>query len=300
MPPGNSWLLITLQTPFWAAILIGLALILAIALAGIGYWRLSRRQEKLLKELRESQPHKPALTAPGSTSSQDAYLQFIHNISHEVSNPLQSIQTNLDNMAGCTQQETARWQQYLAIITTEIRRLRELTENLRMLSRLETPDVPVKREPVNIKGVIEAVMMAQVEVAEAKRVRLIYNGPERPARVLGDRDHLYRVLNNLVDNSVKYVHPEGGEVIIAVHEVNGRMAVRVSDDGIGIPAEDLPYIFEMAYRMPHSGNLRKAGSGLGLAIVKRIVEQHGGMIQIESQPDLGTSIVFDLPLYVPV
>jgi signal transduction histidine kinase len=299
MPPGNSWLLITLQAPFWAAILIGLVLILAIGLAGIRYWRLSRRQEKLLEELRESRAKQSVPAAPSITSSQDAYIQFIHNISHEVSNPLQSIQTNLDNMAGCTPQETVRWQQYLAIITTEIRRLRDLTENLRMLSRLETPDVPVKREPVNIKGVIEAVMMAQVEVAEAKRVRLVYNGPERPARVLGDRDHLYRVLNNLVDNSVKYARPEGGEVIIAVQEADGRMAVRVSDDGIGIPPEDLPYVFEMAYRMPHSGNLRKAGSGLGLAIVKRIVEQHGGVIQIESQPGQGTSIVFDLPLYLP-
>ena len=280
MPPGNSWLLITLQAPFWAAILIGLALILVIALAAIGYWRLSRRQEKLLDELRDSRTQKPGAgsTAPDPAVSQNAYLLFIHNIAHEVSNPLQSIQTNLDNMAGCTPQETARWQQYLGIITTEIRRLRELTENLRTLSRLETPDVPVKREPVNIKGVIEAVMMAQVEVAEAKGVRLIYNGPERPARVLGDRNHLYQVLNNLVDNSVKYAHPEGGEVIITVQEGNDRLSVRVSDDGMGIPAEDIPYVFEMAYRMPHSGNLRKAGSGLGLAIVKRIVEQHGGKI----------------------
>lgn len=299
MPPGNSWLLITLQAPFWAAILIGVVLILVLALVVIAYWRLYRRQERLLDELRQSQEKKSAQMAPVKDATQDAYLLFIHNISHEVSNPLQSIQTNLDNMAGCTPQETARWQQYLAIITTEIRRLRELTENLRMLSRLETPDVPVKREPVNIKGVVEAVMMAQVEVAETKGVRLVYSGPERPARVLGDRNHLYQVLNNLVDNSVKYARPDGGEVIIAVQEENGRMSVRVSDDGIGIPAEDLPYVFEMAYRIPHSGNLRKASSGLGLAIVRRIVEQHGGRIQIESEPGRGTSITFDLPLYVP-
>ena len=299
MPPGDSWLLITLQSPLWAAVLIGLILILVIALAGFGYWRLSRRLGRLQEELRQYHENRKVQNIPTAGSSQDAYLLFIHNISHEVSNPLQSIQTNLDNMAGCTPQETARWQQYLGIITTEIRRLRELTENLRMLSRLETPDVPVKREPVNIKGVIEAVMMAQVEVAEGKGVRLIYSGPERPARVLGDRNHLYQVLNNLVDNSVKYARPEGGEVIVAVQEENGRMSVRVSDDGMGIPAEDLPYIFEMAYRMPHSGNLRKAGSGLGLTIVKRIVEQHGGKIQIESEPGRGTSITFDLPLYVP-
>jgi signal transduction histidine kinase len=301
MPPGNAWLLITLQAPLWAAILISLVLILLVLSVFVGYYRLSRQNKKLQAELQA--PRSLEQNAPTSETllslDQSAYLQFLYNISHEVSNPLQSIQTNLDNMARCSPQESGRWQQYLGIINAEIHRLIELTENLRLLSRLETPEIPIKREPVNIKGVIEAVMMAQVEVAEAKGVRLIYNGPERPARVLGDRDHLRQVLNNLVDNAIKFSHPEGGEIIIEVQEENTSMRVRVIDNGIGIQEQDLPYVFDTAFQAPMTGNFRKAGSGLGLAIAKRIIEQHGGKIQIQSLPDKGTTVSFDLPLYVP-
>jgi len=107
------------------------------------------------------------------------------------------------------------------------------------------------------------------------------------------------VLLNLVDNGIKYGRPGGGEVIINVQEEGQRLLVRVIDDGIGISPDDLPYVFDTAYQAPHTGSLRRAGSGLGLAIVKRIVEQHGGQIRIHSQPGQGTTVAFDLPLYVP-
>lgn len=287
MPPANSWLIVTLQSPLWMAILIVLALVVALVVISVVYYRLSRQNKK------------GVVPSTGAGSEKEAYLQFLYNISHEVSNPLQSIQTNLDNMARCEPQETARWQQYLAITTAEIQRLVKLTENLRLLSRLDTPDIPIKREPVNIKGVIEAVMMAQAELAEAKGLRLIYNGPERPARVLGDRDHLCQVLNNLVDNGIKFARSEGGEVIISVQEAGGRLQVRVIDNGIGISEQDLPYVFDTAYQSPLTGRLHKTGSGLGLTIARKIIEQHEGQIQIASQPDKGTTVSFDLPLYRP-
>lgn len=294
MPPVNSWLIITLQSPVWVAILVAVALVVLVILLIAVYYRLSKRNKKLKDELR-------GVSASTGISSpeKEAYLQFLYNISHEVSNPLQSIQTNLDNMARCDPQETARWGQYLAIINAEIQRLIKLTENLRLLSRLETPDIPIKREPVNIKGVIEAVMMTQAELAEARGVRLSYKGPERPARVLGDRDHLYQVLNNLVDNGIKFAHSEGGEVTIRVQEAGGQVQVRVIDDGIGIPEQDLPFVFDTAYQSPLTGRLHKAGSGLGLAICRRIIEQHGGKISIISQLDEETTVSFELPVYNP-
>ncbi len=294
MPPDTSWLIITLRSPLWIAILIVLGLVAALVIIGVNYFRLFRRNKQLCDDLQ-----KGSVSPAASSSEREAYLQFLYNISHEVSNPLQSIQTNLDNMARCEPQETARWQQYLAITTAEIQRLIKLTENLRLLSRLETPDIPIKREPVNIKGVIESVMMAQADLAETRGVRLIYNGPIRPARVLGDRDHLCQVLNNLVDNGVKYAPSEGGEVVISVQEAGGRIEVRVIDNGIGISELDLPYVFDTAYQSPLTGRLRKTGSGLGLTIAKRIIEQHGGKIQITSQPGKGTTVTFDLPLYQP-
>jgi signal transduction histidine kinase len=128
---------------------------------------------------------------------------------------------------------------------------------------------------------------------------LRYVGLERPARVLGDRDRLRQVLMNLVGNGIKYSQPEGGEVIVSVQEERDRLYVRVSDEGVGIAEEDLPHIFDTAYRAPDARSFRCKGSGLGLAIVKRIVEQHGGEIRVQSRPGEGTTFSFDLPLYAP-
>ncbi|MGW8250367.1 MAG: sensor histidine kinase, partial [Anaerolineales bacterium] len=201
--------------------------------------------------------------------------------------------------AQCTPEETGRWQQYHAVIGAEIHRLSTLTENLRMLSRLETTGAAVKREPVNIKGVIEAVMMAQIETAEQRGVRLIYNGPQRPGRVLGDRDHLQQVIFNLIDNGIKYAQYSGGEVVINVQEKTDHLLIAVVDDGVGISADDLPYVFETAYQAPQQGRLRRAGSGLGLAIVRKIVDQHGGWVDIQSRLGEGTTVTVKLPLYLP-
>ena len=303
MPPIDSWLTITLQMPLWAGILI-LVLLAALLVAGVWIFvRRSNRHKMLAAELEELRSQVGSASLVERTAvennAHDEYLQFMYNISHEVSNPLQSIQTNLDNLAQCTPAETGRWQQYHDIITAEIRRLSALTENLRILSRLETPGVPVKREAVNIKGVIERVMMAQVETAEKRGVRLIYNGPERPGRVLGDRDHLQQVLFNLVDNGIKYAQDGGGEVEINVQERGDQLLVRVIDDGVGISPDDLPYVFETAYQAPREGRLRRTGSGLGLAIVRKIVEQHGGQVQIQSKLGAGTTVTINLPLYAP-
>jgi two-component system phosphate regulon sensor histidine kinase PhoR len=179
----------------------------------------------------------------------------------------------------------------------EIGRLGSMTENLRLLSRLETPDLPIEWEPVNIKGVIEGVIMALFHTAENRGVRLLYSGPDRPARVLGSRDHLHQMLMNLVENGIKYSKYQGGEVMIHLKEEGDRLFLRVIDNGIGIQAEDIPFIFDTAYRAPATGSLRRAGTGLGLAIVKRIIEQQRSDIRVESQPGVGTTFSFDLPLY---
>jgi signal transduction histidine kinase len=210
---------------------------------------------------------------------------------------LQSIQTNLDNMAACQVDEARRWRQYQATIAAEVQRMSSLTENLRLLAHLETPDAPLNQEPVNLKGVVEEVIMALHDAAEAQGVRLRYVGPERPSRVLGDRDRLVQVLRNLVDNGIKYSRAEGGAVIVGVQEEGPSLQVRVSDEGVGIAPEDLPHIFDTAYRAPDARSFRRKGSGLGLAIVKRIVEQHGGEIRVQSRPGEGTAFSFSLPVH---
>jgi two-component system sensor histidine kinase VicK len=202
-------------------------------------------------------------------------------------------------MASSTPEEVGRWRQSYTIISNELKRLFTLTENLRLLSRLETSEKSIKREPVNLKGVIEDVIMAEADRASSRSVQLEYRGPERPARVLGNRDQLRQVLSNLVDNSIKYSKESGGEVIISLQEENDNIRIRVSDEGIGIPKEDIPYVFDTAYRAPVTKSMKRSGSGLGLAIAKRIVEQHGGEIQIQSEIGEGTTVSFNVPLYKP-
>jgi signal transduction histidine kinase len=301
MPPLDSWLEFTIRTQFLTVLALALLLVGLIAGGAFAWRRLLVRTRRLASEVQalRAQVAKHTAQEAQQAVASEAYRHFIYNLSHEVANPLQSIRTNLDNMAICSLDEAGRWRQYHAIIAAEVQRLAALTENLRLLSRLETPDAPTVREPVNLKAVIEGVIMALFEMAEARGVRLRYVGPERPARVLGDRDRLYQALANLVDNGIKYSKPQGGEVVISVQEEGGRLRVRVSDEGVGISEVDLPYIFDTAYRAPDARSLRRAGSGLGLTIVRRIVEQHGGEIHVQSRLGEGTTFAFDLPLYLP-
>jgi signal transduction histidine kinase len=231
--------------------------------------------------------------------AQEAYLEFIANLSHEVSNPLQSIQINLDNLASNGPEETGHWRQSLTMISAEVKRLFTLTENLRLLSHLENTDLVVKRESVNLKSVIEDVIMAEADRAANRQILLNYRGPERPARVLGNRGQLHQVVSNLVDNSIKYAKESGGAVAISLQEDADRILVRVSDEGIGISEVDLPYVFDTAYRAPAVKSVKRTGSGLGLAIAKRVVEQHGGEIKVQSQAGEGTTVTFTVPVYRP-
>jgi two-component system, OmpR family, phosphate regulon sensor histidine kinase PhoR len=293
MPDLDSWLAITIRLP--VAVLIGGH----VGLLALIIWAVRRYR-------RRSAERVPAAGGPPASASsvgdadrelafaRENYQFFVHNVAHEVSNPLQSIQTNLDNMVECRPDEVGRWQQYHDIIVGEIKRLARLTDNLRTLSRLETPRAPAVREPVNMKAVIEEVIMARAAEAKARGLRLCYVGPQRPARVMGDRDRLLRVVLNLVDNGIKY--SDEGTVTVSIREEVNRLVVGVTDEGLGIAEEDMPRIFDLAYRAPSGRSFHRQGSGLGLAVVRRIVGQHGGSIQVDSLPGEGATFTFDLPL----
>jgi len=301
MPPLDSWVRITARL-IDIGLLIVLIIILLLAALGFVLWQSGKikrlnSKTKELSEKVEALESKPVTTE--DTSARETYLQFIYNLSHEVANPLQSIQINLENMAGSSPEEVGRWRQSYAIISNELKRLFTLTVNLRLLSRLETAEQAIQREPVNLKSVIEDVIMAEADRAWSKKIQLVYRGPERPARVLGNRDQLRQVVSNLVDNSIKYARESGGEVVISLLEEREDILVRVSDEGLGIAEDDIPFVFDTAYRSPAAGSVKRAGSGLGLAIAKRVVEQHGGEIRVQSKAGEGTTVAFKLPVYKP-
>ena len=292
-------LLMRITIPYWQAILLTLLIGAVLFILILGLFRYVNK----IKMSRESNgrslgPLNERIVELENELSRknDADRAFVYNLSHEISNPLQSIKTNLDIMSKCKPDETGRWKQLYVTIKGQIKRLSNTLNNLRSLSLLETPDAPINLETINIKLVIEEVILALVEFAETKNVQLSYKGPEQPARILGDRDLLMQMMVNLVDNGIKYSKEDGGGVIIGVNDEDEDLWVRVIDNGIGIDEEDLPYIFETAYRAP---TFRSSGSGLGLALVKMIVEKHGGEIRVKSQKGEGTTFSFDIPLFTP-
>jgi len=299
--PFTSWVILTIPLPAWFAIFLVVFVAAVIFVLVNQSIKKSARIHRLTQELEQAKaaqaPSKPA--EEDVAAVKEAYQQFLYNISHEVSNPLQGIQTNLDNIARLQPEETAQARQYLQVALAEVRRLGRLTENLKILSRLESGSYPVRLQPVNIRGVIEDVLMSQYQAAEARGIEIKYEGPDRLVRILGDRDQLFQVFVNLVDNAVKYSRADGGAILISVQEEANRICVRVSDDGIGIPLEDQPNLFQTAYRVADARSRRPKGSGIGLAIVKRVIEQHGGKIEVRSQPGEGTTFTFDLPIYSP-
>lgn len=296
MPPLDSWMVISVRIPFLAAIPVGLTLLGLIGFVVITLRRNLRQIRTLSQSVDELNRE---IVQSDTKSVRNAYLQFIYHISHEVSNPLQSIQTNLENMADCSPGEIGRWKQYYAIIKQEIKRLFDLTENLRLLSRLEPGNTPIEREPVNLQSVIENVIMAQTERASTRNIGLKYEGPNRPGKVLGNRAHLHQMIINLVDNSIKYSKDTGGEIVIRLSEADHFLQITVQDDGIGIPETDLPFVFDTAYRSPNTLSMHRSGSGLGLAIVKRIVEEHEGTVRADSSVEDGTTVTVELPVYTP-
>jgi len=290
----NTWLEIIISIPTILAVPLLVVILVLVVLGAVYIWRMVSRNKKLTRELEEI-----SLEKANWEASREEIINLLYNVSHDVANPLQSILTNLDNMEDLTPEDMGLWHQNRLTIISEIKRLINITRNIQQIPGLLTDESRIYREPVNIKAIIEDVMMSQIETAEAKGVRLIYDGPERPPRVLGDREQLQQVIANLVNNGIKYSDNGNREVLIQVGEDQNKLCVRVIDNGIGIPEDDLPFMFERGFRAPGTRKHKISGSGYGLFLTKRIVEHHGGKINVKSQQGEGTTFSIELPIFNP-
>lgn len=223
------------------------------------------------------------------------YRNFVSNVSHELKTPLTVIQGHVAAVGEGLAEDDPR-QTPLRIVAQEAARLTQLVDNLLLLSRLEMPDFTLERRPVNLEAVVEDAILQMSDLAEERDVSLNLQRSGRLPRVQADQARLKQVLINLLDNGIKY-NRESGSVTVCLEACEEHAIVRVRDTGEGIPAQDLPHIFEKMYRAGRRGRYVE-GSGLGLSIVQRIVEQHGGAISVESRPGAGTTFTVTLP-YVP-
>jgi heavy metal sensor kinase len=218
--------------------------------------------------------------------------RFIADVGHELRTPLTVIKGNVGLMRKleCGDEEA------LDSIDDEVDRLSRMVGDLLLLARAESGKLPLNREQVEMDTLLlEVLQQTQVLAADHLNQRL-----EEIDQVLvcGDRDRLKQVLLNLIGNAIKYT-PKGGEVVASLSKVGDQARMTIADNGPGIPAEDLPHIFERFYRTEKSRTRSKDGKGfgLGLSIAYWIVRHHGGHIEVESQEGQGTRFDVWLPLF---
>ena len=204
--------------------------------------------------------------------------QFTADVSHELRTPLSVLKVQAQS-ALASRELDPEAASLVRSQLEEIDRLALMVEDLLTLSRLESG--AVERASVDVADVVLESLEQLTAVAESKGVDVSVTRVE-PTVVEGDRSQLRRVVSNLLDNALKFTEP-GGSVSVELGRREGVVRLVVADDGQGIPASDIPRIFERFYRADPSRSRRTGGAGLGLAIVKRIVEVHGGTVTVESE-----------------
>lgn len=217
--------------------------------------------------------------------------EFVSTVSHDLRTPLTTILgyvSLLDRVGPLNEQQ----QEFVQKVKSSIEDITALISDLLDLGRIEA-GYGLEMEPVQLDEIIEEAVEAFRPVAEEKRQDLRWERRQLPV-INGNPRRLRQVLDNLLSNAVKYT-PEGGWVAVEAFEDNRHVVVRVSDNGIGIPLEDQPYIFERFYRVQTDATQDIRGTGLGLSIVKSVVEKHGGRVWVESRPGVGTTFTFVLP-----
>jgi OmpR-family two-component system manganese-sensing sensor histidine kinase len=235
--------------------------------------------------------------------------QFTADASHELRNPIATIQTNVQVALAEPDIEPQQHQQ-LQVIERLTRRLGRLVDDLLFLARQDSGIVQQQWVDVPLDALLIEVIEEQLAIATTQNLSLSLEIVDQPNTednftVLGDWDQLARLFTNLVSNCVQYT-PSGGKIVVELQlaakskrtspMLNPALQVKITDTGIGISPEALPHIFDRFYRAdPARTHRSAAGSGLGLAIAKAIVENHGGQIHIDSQLDQGTAITVTLP-----
>lgn len=216
---------------------------------------------------------------------------FVSNVSHEIQSPLTSI-AGFSKVLQQRQMAEEERGEYLRIIETEAQRLSRLSENLLKLASLESEHHPFHPQTYDLDEQLRSVILTMEPIWSAKDLELDLELP--PVKAHGDADQLSQVWMNLIGNALKFT-PEGGTVRVGLKSGVDKVQVKVRDTGIGISEEDQAHIFERFYKADRSRTSTNGGSGLGLSIVKKIIELHGGTIEVASQPGEGTEFTVTLP-----
>jgi heavy metal sensor kinase len=226
-------------------------------------------------------------------SSFDGMRRFTADASHELRTPLAIIRGEAD-VALSQDREPGEYRETLEIIRDEARLLSGIVEDMLALARADAGQRRLKLEEFYFNDLIEECVRSARALALNKNISLDFESSDDTA-FRGDEDLLRRMAINLLDNAIKYT-PDGGSVLVKLWREDGRINLRVTDSGIGIPAEAAARVFERFYRVDKARSRAEGGSGLGLPIVKWIAEAHHGSVSLESAPERGSSFTVSLPV----
>ena len=218
--------------------------------------------------------------------------EFVSTVSHDLRSPLTSIlgYAHMLKSAGPLNEQQDK---YVERITRGVGQVTELINDLLDIGRIEA-GLDMEMAPCDMSALTQAVAEEFRHAANRKNQKLIYHGPSEAASVLGNELRLRQVLSNLIGNAIKYT-PESGQIYLTVWLQDSTVLLSVEDNGIGIPAVDLPYIFDKFYRVESDETADIQGTGLGLSIAKSVVEKHAGQIWVESVPGQGSVFRVALP-----
>ncbi|MGL4338865.1 MAG: sensor histidine kinase [Rhodoglobus sp.] len=221
---------------------------------------------------------------------------FIANISHELKTPIGAVGL-LAEALGSAADEPEQVKRFAKRLTTESQRLARITQEVIELSRLQATDALTAAERVSIDHVVAIAIDQNRVAAESHEVHLIA-GSDSGATVYGDESLLVTALHNLIANAIQY-SPSRSRVGVGVNTRDGVVEIAVTDQGVGIPAEELDRVFERFFRSDPARSRNTGGSGLGLSIVKHVAQNHSGDVRLWSQPGKGSTFTIRLPEAAP-
>ena len=217
---------------------------------------------------------------------------FVANISHELKTPIGAVSLLAEALASAAK-EPDQVKRFAKRLTKESERLAGIVQEIIELSRLQATDALTKAELVDIDTVVAVAVDQNRVVADGHRVTLATGG-DRHTEVFGDEALLGMALNNLIANAIQY-SPDGSRVGVGVIDRDSVVEIAVTDQGVGIPEDEVERVFERFYRSDPARSRNTGGTGLGLSIVKHVVQNHGGDIRVWSQPGRGSTFTIRLP-----
>lgn len=220
--------------------------------------------------------------------------EFVGNVSHELKTPIFNIQGYILTLLEGGIDDPKINKLYLQRTEKSIDRMISIVEDLESITKLESGELKLNMEKFDVVRLVEEVFdMEQMLAAERKITLEFVQKPERSIYVLADKKRMTEVLNNLVNNGIKY-NKKRGFVKISFYDIEDHIMVEVADTGFGIEKKELPRVFERFYRVDKSRSREQGGTGLGLSIVKHIIEAHDQTISVKSVVDEGTTFTFTL------